>query len=110
MAGRAVLIPPEPPDQSSGAVLVLAPCRLAQTRRFRQTLYLKGTTMSHRRDCRTDALPEGATCTCKTGPHSVCPRHDPAAYADMMARHATDSISPVQTDRAAAFHNFGITR
>jgi hypothetical protein len=24
--------------------------------------------------------------------HVFCPRHEPAAYTDMMARHATDSI------------------
>lgn len=42
---------------------------------------------------------------------TYCPRHQPTAYADHMARHATDSISPAsQADRAAAFHNFGITR
>lgn len=32
-----------------------------------------------------------AACTCNG---RVCPRHRPAAYADMMARHATDSIAP----------------
>lgn len=36
-----------------------------------------------------------AGCECK--PQSrVCPRHDAPAYADMMARHATDSITPSQ--------------
>lgn len=42
----------------------------------------------------TDPLSEAA-CTNDTGHgclHSTCPRHCPAAYADMMARHATDSL------------------
>lgn len=42
----------------------------------------------------------------------VCPRHNPVAYAEMMARHATDSITyrRVESDREARFHNFGVTR
>jgi hypothetical protein len=40
--------------------------------------------------------------------HSFCPRHHADAYAEMFARHATDSLSPA--DRAQAFHNFGVTR
>lgn len=42
--------------------------------------------------------------------HAVCPRHNPDAYAEMMARHAIDSIPPAPTNRAAQFHAFGITR
>lgn len=28
--------------------------------------------------------------------HLFCPRHEPASYAEVMARHATDSITPAQ--------------
>lgn len=31
------------------------------------------------------------------GSHWACPRHEPVAYADSMARHATDSLLPLGT-------------
>lgn len=45
-----------------------------------------------------DALPNNARCTCRGlgFDKGICPRHNPSAYADCMARHATDSIGPVR--------------
>lgn len=58
---------------------------------------------SHRRDIgategRLD-IQNNARCTCHPmHPATVtyCPRHNPRAYADHMAVHATDSIRPVR--------------
>lgn len=62
----------------------------------------------HRANRPVDSTPTQARCVATEETpwcwSSVCPRHYPADYADMMARHATDSI------RADRFHNFGATR
>lgn len=45
----------------------------------------------------SDKIQNDATCVRFGMPeqcgHMACPRHSPAAYADSMARHATDSIA-----------------
>lgn len=45
----------------------------------------------------TDNVHNMARCvnTGKPTCNTVCPRHSPADYADMMARHATDSVESV---------------
>ncbi len=72
--------------------------------------------MKHRRTDVPANLPfdvqNDARCTC-IGRHFVlCARHGADAYADQMARHATDSLPPTMPSphRAEAFHSFGITR
>lgn len=65
----------------------------------------------HRGTRPTDSTPTDATCNAESGQggHVYCPRHSPADYADMMARHATDSIGPLQTaaERYHSSNTFG---
>lgn len=37
-----------------------------------------------------------AACLCRPATHVACPRHRPAAYAEMYASHAVDSLTPAQ--------------
>lgn len=57
-----------------------------------ETYVTQATQPKHRSDAPVDHWHSEAVCTCNNKAAHVCPRHEPDAYADMMARHATDSI------------------